>query len=71
VTDGKLIWSVQSRGEGVVPAMVCGHGLVFTSSGYGTPTLRAIRPDGQGEVTSTHIASFPSSSVMRVNAAAM
>ncbi|MGA2661402.1 MAG: PQQ-binding-like beta-propeller repeat protein [Verrucomicrobiota bacterium] len=54
--SGKLIWSVQSRGEGVVPSIVCGHGLVFTSSGYGAPTLRAIRPDGQGEVTSTHIA---------------
>ncbi|HRZ37309.1 MAG TPA: PQQ-binding-like beta-propeller repeat protein [Candidatus Paceibacterota bacterium] len=54
--SGKLLWSVQSRGEGVVPAIVCGQGLVFTSSGYGTPTLRAIRPDGQGEVTATHIA---------------
>jgi outer membrane protein assembly factor BamB len=54
--SGKRIWSVLSRGEGVVPAIVCGQGLVFTSSGYGAPTLRAIRPDGQGEVTSTHIA---------------
>jgi outer membrane protein assembly factor BamB len=54
--SGNPIWSVQSRGEGVVPAIVCGQGLVFTSSGYGAPTLRAIRPDGQGEVTSTHIA---------------
>jgi len=54
--SGKLIWSVRSRGEGVVPAIVCGQGLVFTSSGYGAPTLRAIRPDGQGEVTATHIA---------------
>ena len=55
-SSGTLIWSVQSRGEGVVPAIVCGEGLVFASSGYGAPTLRAIRPDGQGEVTATHIA---------------
>ena len=54
--SGKLIWTVRSRGEGVVPAIVCGQGLVFTSSGYGAPTLRAIRPDGHGDVTATHIA---------------
>ena len=43
-------------GEGVVPSIVFGQDLVFTSSGYGSPTVRAIRPDGHGEVTATHIA---------------
>ncbi len=54
--SGQRIWTVRSPGEGVVPSMVFGQGLVFTSSGYGAPTIRAIRPDGHGEVTATHIA---------------
>jgi outer membrane protein assembly factor BamB len=54
--SGERLWSVRSPGEGVVPSIVCGQGLVFTSSGYGAPAIRAIRPDGRGEVTATHIA---------------
>lgn len=54
--SGQQIWTVRSLGEGVVPSIVFGNGLVFTSSGYGAPAIRAIRPDGQGEVTATHIA---------------
>ncbi len=54
--SGRRIWTSQSPGEGVVPSPVSGQGLVFTSSGYGAPTIRAIRTDGQGEVTATHIA---------------
>jgi outer membrane protein assembly factor BamB len=54
--SGERLWSVRSTGEGVVPSIVCGQGLVFTSSGYGAPTLRAIRPGGRGDVTATHIA---------------
>lgn len=53
---GKLIWSVYSQGEGVTPSPVTGEGLIFTSSGFEAPTLRAIRPGGQGDVTKTHIA---------------
>jgi outer membrane protein assembly factor BamB len=54
--SGERIWSVRSLGEGVVPSIVSGQGLIFVSSGYGAPTIRAIRPDGQGEVTATHVA---------------
>ena len=54
--SGERLWTVRSPGEGVVPSIVCGQGLVFTSSGYGSPAIRAIRPDGHGEVTATHIA---------------
>ncbi len=53
--SGARLWSVRSPGEGVVPSIVCGQGLVFTSSGYGAPTLRAIRLGGRGDVTATHI----------------
>jgi outer membrane protein assembly factor BamB len=54
--SGERLWTVQSPGEGVVPSIVFGQGLVFTSSGYGSPAIRTIRPDGRGEATATHIA---------------
>lgn len=54
--SGERLWAIQSPGEGVVPSIVAGAGLIFTSSGYGSPTIRAVRPDGRGEVTGTHIA---------------
>ena len=53
---GDLVWTVKSQGEGVVPSIVHGQGLVFTASGYEVPTMRAIKPDGKGDVTATHIA---------------
>jgi outer membrane protein assembly factor BamB len=34
---------------------VFGHGLVFLSTGYDSPTVMAIRPDGMGDVTETHV----------------
>ena len=40
----------------MIPRPVFGHGLVYVCSGWGVPTLFAIRPTGQGNVTSTHVA---------------
>ena len=53
---GSRIWSIYSQGEGVTPSPVVGNGLLYTSSGFEAPTLRAIRLGGKGDVTSTHIA---------------
>ncbi len=53
---GDLLWTVKSQGEGVVPSIVYGNGLVYTASGYEAPTIRAVRPDGHGDVTATHVA---------------
>ena len=55
-TTGKRIWSVYSQGEGVTPSPAVGGGLIYTSSGFEAPTLRAIRLGGKGEITKTHIA---------------
>ena len=55
VETGKRIWSVYSQGEGVTPSPVLGEGLIFTSSGFEEPTIRAIRPGGHGDVTESHI----------------
>ncbi len=55
--DGSEIWRVDyGQGYSVIPRPVFGHGLIFLSSGYDTPTLLAIKPDGQGNVTETHVA---------------
>ena len=54
---GKEIWRV-SYGDGFsnVPRPVFGHGLVFIATGFQQPSLLAVRADGTGDVTKTHIA---------------
>jgi outer membrane protein assembly factor BamB len=56
VETGREIWRVRHGGYSVVPRAVYGHGLVFLCTGYNTPELLAIRADGQGDVTDTHVA---------------
>ena len=34
---------------------VTGHGLVFFTTGFNTGALMAVRPDGRGDVTSSHV----------------
>jgi outer membrane protein assembly factor BamB len=55
--SGKEIWRV-GYGDGFsnVPRPVFGHGLVFITTGFQQPSLIAVRPDGTGDVTRTHIA---------------
>ncbi len=38
------------------PKPVYGHGLVYICTGYDNPALYAIRADGKGDVTRTHVA---------------
>ena len=53
---GKEIWRVTYDGYSVIPRPVFGHGLIFMSTGYDSPSILAIRPDGKGDVTDTHVA---------------
>jgi len=53
---GEEIWHVAYDGHSVVPRPVIGHGLVYICSGYWNPTLYALRMDGRGDVTATHVA---------------
>jgi outer membrane protein assembly factor BamB len=54
---GKEIWRVKyGSGYSVVPKPVYGNGFVYVCTGYNAPTLLAIKPDGKGDVTSTHVA---------------
>src|SRR6267142_989382 len=53
---GREIWQVRyGDGYSVIPKAVFGHGLLFVATGYNTPTVMAIRPDGTGDVTDTHV----------------
>ncbi len=53
--DGKEIWRVRYNGYSVIPRPVYGQGLVFICTGYERPSLLAIRADGKGDVTDTHV----------------
>jgi len=53
---GREIWRVgYADGFSNVPRPVFGHGLVYIATGFNDPTLIAVRADGQGDVTRTHI----------------
>jgi outer membrane protein assembly factor BamB len=52
---GRELWRCGGSSYEVIPTPVVGYGLVFCASGRVGPTL-AIRPGGQGDVTSSHLA---------------
>jgi outer membrane protein assembly factor BamB len=54
---GKEIWRV-SYGDGFsnVPRPVYGNGLVYIATGFFQPAILAVRPDGTGDVSKTHVA---------------
>jgi outer membrane protein assembly factor BamB len=54
--SGKEIWRV-SYGEGFsnVPRPVFGNGLVYITTGFFQPEILAVRADGSGDVTKTHV----------------
>ena len=55
--SGKEIWRVSyADGFSNVPRPVYGHGLVYIATGFQQPSLLAVRADGSGDVTKTHIA---------------
>lgn len=54
--DGKELWRAKYDGYSVIPRPVFGHGMIFISSGYDFPSVLAIRADGKGDVTASHIA---------------
>ncbi len=55
--NGRELWRVRyGEGYSVVPRPVFGHGLVFVGTGYDRPWAYAIKVDGRGDVTDTHVA---------------
>src|SRR5438093_4258584 len=52
---GKQIWIVDEPTEQFVAGIVFLHDIVFLTSGFPEYHVMAIRPDGQGNVTKTHV----------------
>jgi outer membrane protein assembly factor BamB len=54
--NGREIWHVSyPDGFSNVPRPVFGDGLVFIATGFNQPSLLAVRADGRGDVTKTHV----------------
>jgi outer membrane protein assembly factor BamB len=54
---GKELWRLEERTSfSASTRPVAGHGLVFYTTGFNTGQVLAIRPDGRGDVTETHVA---------------
>ena len=54
---GNQLWkSHYPGGYSVVPRPVFGDEMIYVSSGYDRPTLYAVKVDGEGDVTKTHVA---------------
>lgn len=54
--DGHELWRARYGGWSVIAKPVFSHGLTFISTGYEAPTVIAVRLDGSGDVTESHIA---------------
>lgn len=54
---GRELWSVE-YGDGFsnVPRPVFAHGFVYLCTGFYKPELLAVKPDGEGNVTASHVA---------------
>ncbi len=53
---GKELWRFRyPKGYSNVPRPVFGHGLVYVCSGYDKPWMYAVKPDGSGDVTESHM----------------
>jgi outer membrane protein assembly factor BamB len=56
VATGREIWTVRYEdGFSNVPRPVFAHGLVYITTGFQQPAVLAVRPDGKGDVTDTHV----------------
>jgi outer membrane protein assembly factor BamB len=54
--SGSELWKVTYPGFSNVPRPVFGNGLAFIATGYMKPEMWAIRVNGAGDVTKTHVA---------------
>jgi outer membrane protein assembly factor BamB len=63
--DGKKLWSIEGPTEQFVASPVYNGDLLFITAGFPTYHNMAIRPDGAGDVTKTHIAWHESKTIAR------
>jgi outer membrane protein assembly factor BamB len=53
---GRELWRVRYSQHSAATRPLFANGLVYVDTGFGKADLLAIRPDGQGDVTETHVA---------------
>ena len=53
--DGRELWKIHTKGFSGASRPVYGNGIAYMISGFGKTELLAIRVDGSGDVTDTHI----------------
>ena len=53
---GRELWRVRYEQHSPATRPLFAHGLVYLSTGFSKADLLAIRPDGRGDVTETHVA---------------
>jgi outer membrane protein assembly factor BamB len=54
---GERLWTSLNKGEGVVPSLAIGQGLVFTASGWGgRESIKAFRLNGRGDLQTNNLA---------------
>ncbi len=52
---GKELWQINFTDFSSTARPLYGHGLVYINTGFGKADLVAVRPDGSGDVTDTHV----------------
>jgi outer membrane protein assembly factor BamB len=52
---GQELWRAGFDGYSLIPRPVFGHGMVFLGTGYERPTIMAVRANGSGDVTKSHV----------------
>jgi len=53
---GEELWKIRYNGWSIAPRPLSGLGMVFLINDYEHPELWAIRPDGRGDASDTHVA---------------
>jgi hypothetical protein len=64
--SGDVLWRVRHGGMNAAAKPLYAHGLVYIAAGDGPLSMVAVKPDGSGDVTDTHVAwSFSKSAPKR------
>ena len=54
--SGRELWHLRFKGFSAVPRPVASNGLVYVITDFARPELWAVRADGRGDVTGSHVA---------------
>jgi outer membrane protein assembly factor BamB len=52
---GREYWRVRYTSHSGAAMALFGHGLVYINTGFGAADLLAVKPDGEGDVTTSHV----------------